>query len=133
MNQWLDTITADHSHRPLQVKIRMDKPTGLTDGCFLNGTFVHENLTYTGHGACARQFPAFADPRLVAGEPLAENVLKCQLKPLNFSDYPVTFTLAEQAELRSAFPTGVCDYHLPGVGQQPPRGTWLSYGNSSGG
>lgn len=128
MDQWLTAITADPSHRPLQVKVRMDKPANLTDGCFLNGTFVHETLTYGGHGACETQFPAFADPRLVAGEPLAENVLKCQLQPLDFADYPVTFTPQEQAELRSAFPTGVCDYQRPGVGQQRPLGTWLSYG-----
>lgn len=132
MNRWLDAITADHSHRPLEVKIRLDKPANLTDGCFLNGTFVHETLTYGGHGACETQFPAFSDPRLVAGEPLADNILKCQLKPLNFSDYSVTFTPAEMAELRSAFPTGVCNYQRPGVGQQPPLGTWLSYGPAPG-
>jgi hypothetical protein len=132
MDQWLNAITSDTSGRPLSVKVGSDKPTNLTDGCFLNGAYVHETLTYGGHGPCDTQFPAFSDPRLVAGEPLAENVLKCQLKPLDFRDYPVTFTPAEQAELRAAFPTGVCDYQRPGVGQQPPVGTWLNYGPGPG-
>ncbi|MGH3421595.1 MAG: DUF6351 family protein, partial [Streptosporangiaceae bacterium] len=123
MDRWLDAITSDPSHRPLELKVRMDKPANLSDGCFLDGTFVAETLTYGGHGPCESQFPAFADPRLVAGEPLAENVLKCQLRPLDFRDYPVSFTAADQAELRTAFPTGVCDYQLPGIGQQPPQGT----------
>ena len=55
--------------------------------------------------------------------------MKCRLRPLNFADYPVTFTAAEQAELRAAFSSGVCDYGRPGVGQARPRGTWLSYGD----
>ena len=128
MDQWLSNITADTSGQSLQAKVALDKPAGLTDGCFLNGSFVSEQLTYQGHGPCETAFPAFADPRLVAGDPLTEDILKCQLKPLNFSDYPVTFTAAEQAQLQAAFPDGVCDYSSPGVGQQPPLGTWLSFG-----
>jgi hypothetical protein len=56
-------------------------------------------------------------------------VLKCRLRPLDFAAYaPVVFTPAEQAQLRTAFPSGVCDYQRPGVGQQRPKGTWLDYG-----
>jgi hypothetical protein len=128
MDQWLANITSDASDGSRQAKVALDKPVGLADGCFLKGTFLPEQLTYQGHGPCEAAFPAFADPRLVAGEPLAENVLKCQLKPLDFRDYPVTFTRAEQVELRAAFPHGVCDYSRLGVGQQPPLGTWQSFG-----
>jgi len=70
-----------------------------------------------------------ANPRLAAGQPLDLYSLKCQLKPLSQSDYPgITFTAAEWAQLRSAFPSGVCIYNKPGVGQVAPRGTWLNYG-----
>jgi hypothetical protein len=34
---------------------------------------------------------------MVAGEPLANNVLKCQLKAITASDYTVTFTSTEMA------------------------------------
>ena len=34
------------------------------------------------------------------------------------------------AELRQAFPTGVCDYNRPGVGVQAPIASWLSYGDN---
>ncbi|HEY0447827.1 DUF6351 family protein [Actinophytocola sp.] len=54
-------------------------------------------------------------------------MLKCRLRPLDLGDYPVRFTAAQQAQLRAAFPGGVCDYSRPGVGQRPPRGTWLEY------
>ncbi len=60
-----------------------------------------------------------SSPRQVAGGPLAENILKCQLKPLNTADYtPVTFTAAQLARLHATFPDGVCDWSKPGVGQQ---------------
>ena len=37
-----------------------------------------------------------ASPRQVAGGSLSENILKCQLKPLNAADYvPATFTAGQ--------------------------------------
>jgi hypothetical protein len=68
-----------------------------------------------------------ANTRLVAGERLSVDVMKCRLRLLDFADYPVTFTAEEQAQLRETFATGVCDYDQDGVGQVPPRGTWRSY------
>ncbi len=50
------------------------------------------------------------------------SALKCALTPLDFRGYPVTFTDAQKAELRAAFPTGVCDYNRRGVEQQRPIG-----------
>ena len=55
----------------------------------------------------------------MAGGALEENILKCQLKPLNASDYAsVVFTAAQWARLNAAFPGGLCDWSRPGVGQQ---------------
>jgi hypothetical protein len=52
---------------------------------------------------------------------LTENILKCQLKPLNAADYlPATFNGAQLARLLAAFPDGVCDWSKPGVSQQSP-------------
>ncbi|WP_405059446.1 hypothetical protein OG474_42895 [Kribbella sp. NBC_01505] len=31
------------------------------------------------------------------------------------------------ANLREAFPAGVCDYKRPGPGEQPAAGTWIDY------
>jgi hypothetical protein len=129
MDQWLDAIDADTSHRPLSAKVAADRPQNVTDGCILdNGTLVHEKLSYTGSGQCATAFPVASNTRLTAGESLAMPVLKCALQPLRFSDYPVAFTDAEKAELRAAFPTGVCNYTRRGPQQQRPIGTWLTYG-----
>jgi hypothetical protein len=131
MDAWLTNIENDHSHHNPQQKVLDDKPAGLTDGCFLSATdLVHQTLTDPGAGQCGATYPVASNPRMVAGEPLTMPALKCNLKPLNFRDYPVTFTAAEKAQLRQAFPTGVCDYNRPGVGVRAPIGSWLSYGDN---
>jgi hypothetical protein len=55
----------------------------------------------------------------VAGSPLADNVMKCQLKPLSPADFPVVFSADQWSRLQQAFPDGVCDWSKPGVGQVP--------------
>jgi hypothetical protein len=132
MNQWLANIQADHSGRSLAGKVASDKPAGLADGCYLSATDrITSPLTDPATGPCAALYPVASSPRQVAGEPLAANVLKCQLRPVSFAAYKVTFTAAQKAELRAVFPGGVCDYQLPGIGQVLPLGAWLSYGDGS--
>jgi Tannase-like family of unknown function (DUF6351) len=111
---------------PTLAQIARAKPADLHDACFTdNGTVKIEELqVYRGDTACNRLYPAFSMPRLVAGEPLANNVLKCQLKPLDQHDYKVRFTTSQVAELKNIFLTGVCNYAVPGVGQVPTQGTW---------
>jgi len=130
MDRWLTAIDADHSWRELPAKVIADRPGDLGDGCYLSATQrILAPVTDPASGPCAAQYPVATNPRLVSGEPLAMNVLKCALVPLDFDSYPVTFTAAEKAQLRATFPTGVCDYRRPGVGAQRPISTWLSYGD----
>jgi len=137
MNQWLANVSNDNSRRPLEAKIGSDKPAGLADGCFLNDqqtspTLQPGGLTDTGRNApCESAYPAYGNPRAVAGQPLAQYSLKCALTPIDWSSYPVTFAAAEKAELESAFPAGVCDYSKPGPEEQPPTGTWLNYSDGT--
>src|SRR5262249_76501 len=64
-----------------------------------------------------------SSPRQVAGGPIAENVLKCQLRPLNRADYnPVGLRDDELNGLKTVLPGGVCDFSKPGAGQQPAVG-----------
>ncbi|MEV6823841.1 DUF6351 family protein [Amycolatopsis sp. NPDC051102] len=130
MDRWLTAIDADRSHRSRQQKVLANRPGDLGDGCYLSAASrITEPLTYPASGQCGAQYPVATNTRMVAGESLALDVLKCRLKPLDFRDYPVTFTAADRQRLRAAFPSGVCDYSRPGVGQRPPIGTWLSYGD----
>jgi Tannase-like family of unknown function (DUF6351) len=68
---------------------------------------------------------------MVAGEPLANDVLKCELRPVDLSLHKVRFTPAEAAQLKAIFPQGVCDYTKLGIGQQPPDGTWQMFSDQT--
>jgi hypothetical protein len=137
MNQWLDNIQSDRSWRSLKAKISSDKPAGLADGCFLSATQTSPTLQPGGlsatgtSGPCETAYPVHADTRIAAGQPEDLYALKCALEPIDWSDYPVTFTAAERAELEAAFPDGVCDYRRPGPEEQPPIGTWLNYSHGT--
>ena len=64
---------------------------------------------------------------MVAGAPISDDVLKCQLQPLDRSSYPVAFTDEQWARLESLFGGGVCDYSAPGVAQVPLAGVWQDF------
>ncbi|GAB2520992.1 DUF6351 family protein [Nocardia heshunensis] len=127
MDRWLTAIDADGSGKSQRDKVIADKPTDLADGCFRSPKDrVQQPLTDP--GACAGDFPAGTDPRQQAGEPQHESILKCALRPLDFAAYPVPFTAAQQDRLHRVFPTGVCDYTRPGIGQERPPRAWIDYG-----
>jgi hypothetical protein len=71
----------------------------------------------------------YSNPRHEAGGPLAANVLKCQLKPIDSKDYKATMSDAERARLNAIFPAGVCDWSKPGANQTPVV-AWASFGPS---
>jgi Tannase-like family of unknown function (DUF6351) len=130
MDAWLTAITQDHSHQSQRQKVLNDRPSSLSDGCYLSATdLVHQALTYPTGGQCGALYPVAANPRLVAGEGLSMTALACNLTPIRFKDYPVTFTAAEQQQLRQTFATGVCNYSKPGIGYRQPLAPWLSYGD----
>ena len=126
MDTWLTNIADDHRPIGQAAKVAQDKPGLATDSCWTG------SLQVTDEPLCAKFFPYYADPRIAAGGPPADNVLACQLKPLNRADYPVTFTADQWAELEQAFPTGVCDYRKSGIGQQVSI-PWLTFANGPGG
>jgi hypothetical protein len=133
MASWLDNITEDLSADPKAVKVVRNKPTTLTDGCWTGSaapfTFLAERQFFgsTGSSSCNTAYPAASFPRYEAGQPLANDVVKCHLRPINLADYSVTFTSDELARLYTIFPTGVCDYSRPGIDQHGLAGTWLEY------
>ena len=128
MNQWLGAIEADTSTAPLAAKVVKAKPAAAVDACFSgNGSEIKDTST------CQALNPYYGDPRIAAGAPFTDDVLKCQLKPLSKADYPgVTFTDAQWAELQSAYPTGVCDFSRSGM-YQTTSTTWLSFQGGPGG
>jgi hypothetical protein len=58
---------------------------------------------------------------------MSADVVKCQLKAPNISEYKVAFTAEQWTRLNTIFKEGVCDWSKPGVEQQGLRGTWLKF------
>jgi hypothetical protein len=133
MDLWLTALTADTTADPAIVKIRRAKPADLVDACWTRDPAsqkVVERQTRNPGSRCEQLYPSASYPREVAGAPLAADVVKCHLKPLDPADYRAAFTPEEMARLRTIFPGGVCDWSKPGVAQQPLAGTWLRYGGT---
>jgi hypothetical protein len=127
MTRWLDGITNDPA--PLNTdKVVKHKPAEAVDACWSpKGEKIVERMTFKSRGRCNTLYPVHSEPRLIAGAPLANDVIKCQLKPIRYSDYQVEFTPGQRKRLERIFPDGVCDYSKPGVGQGPLKGTYQSY------
>ena len=103
------------------------KPADLVDACHApTGERIVETQTFSG-GRCNQLYPTFPPPRMVAGGPVTNNILKCQLKPIDPADYPAAFSPTDRKRLATIFPGGVCDWSKPGVEQQKPLGTWLHF------
>lgn len=127
MSKWLDGIAADPA--PLSPdKVVRHKPQEAVDACWTTeGEKIAEPATFEGKGKCNTLYPVHGEPRLAAGAPLTNDVVKCQLKPIDYADYEPRFTTAQKQRLAAIFPTGVCDYRKPGVGQVALQGTYQRY------
>ena len=129
MDVWLGNLNATAPKETLNSvrtheQVVAAKPANAVDFCFKlsDGTKSFDmsvcdtdSPQADGLGRLAKR----ASPRQVAGGPLAENILKCQLKPLISADYaPIVFNSDQLQRLNATFPGGVCDWTKPGVGQQ---------------
>lgn len=152
MNQWLMNVEADTSSRSLHAKIVANRPAAAVDSCwradlgvwstdvsYCNlGATPSMSSTITGAGDTAvptpgiDEWPVYRDTRVASGEPLSSDIMKCQLKPLVRADYLVSFTDVQWNRLKAVFPSGVCDYSKPGVGQVAPE-PWQTFKAGPGG
>lgn len=129
MDAWLRALRAAPPGLTPRQRVVAAKPLALVDACFdKDGGKIAERQIWGQDTACNRLYPPHANPYIVAGAPLTNDVLKCQLKPLDPADYLKPLKPEELAQLREIFPEGVCDYAKPGVEQQPLMGRWLSFG-----
>lgn len=82
-------------------------------------------------GPCATLLPVFRTPRLVAGEPLSNDIAKCQLKPVDPADYTPALSAAQLQQVQQLFPQGVCDWSKPSIGDLAHSVLWPSIGSTT--
>jgi hypothetical protein len=126
MDTWLSQLNVT-SPKPTLNSVRTQadvitaKPATAFDLCYLTGdpNFTTPVTNMTTCDADPR-LAMHSSPRQMAGGSLQENILKCQLRPLDPADYaPAVLDASQSARLNAVFASGVCDWTKPGVGQQP--------------
>ena len=131
MDQWLENLSEDKTDDPLIDRVVRAKPVTLVDSCWSRDqtpTQIEETQV-RGSGRCEELYPSAPSPREVAGGPLAADIVKCQLKPVDFNDYTVAFNEGDALRLQKIFADGVCDWTQSGERQMALKGTWLAFGN----
>lgn len=122
VDEWLTTLGDDTGGGERFSVLARTRPEAAVDNCLpadadrpVGGVGVYDE-----DGPCAEDHPVAGDPRLAAGAPLSNDVLKCQLKPVDPADYDITLAPSDLERLRDVFPAGVCDWGSFGVGQTVP-------------
>lgn len=129
MDRWITAVQASTSTGTVPEKVAAAKPADVVDACW---TAAGEKIVAPqvfGSGVCNDLDPAGSSPNLVAGAPLASDIIKCQLKPVAAADYTVPVSSAQLAQIAAVFPQGVCDWSKPGV-EQADATPWASFGPS---
>lgn len=131
MDAWLTARTALAASGPGLDEVeltRMSKPD-IADGCIdpADGTWVYEPLTLDPGATCNGFYPYHENPRIAAGGPQANDIVKCQLAAPDRDSYQASFTDPQWQELLDIFDQGVCDWSQPGVGQVPLEDVWIRF------
>lgn len=140
MDRWLSAMEADSSTTSLEAKVVRHRPADARDGCYnsagATAADVATEIPLSDSACPVSAALHFKSPQQVAGGPLSEDVLKCQLKTFNASspDYGgVVFTAPQIVRLRAVFAEGVCDWTKPGVGQPTAASGMVSFASGPGG
>lgn len=131
MDTWLSQLDVGDDERPTLQEIGRARPDALVEGCMTRDedpTFIAEVLDREPESECEQRYPSASFPREVAGESVQADVIKCQTREPRREDYGAEFTDGEWERLTTIFAGGVCDYSVPGHGQQPLDGVWQRIG-----
>ncbi|MGY2067105.1 DUF6351 family protein [Blastococcus sp. SYSU DS0619] len=128
MDRWLLALeAAGDSGADRHEVVVATKPADLVEACFTpDGTKIVEEQVYQGDTRCNELYPSFASPRIVAGGPVASDVITCRLREPVRADYP-EMTEEQWTQLQDVFPAGVCDFTQPGVDETGRQGTWAFF------
>lgn len=129
VGEWLAALGDDTGGGERFSVLARTRPEAAVDNCLPAGADapVGGVGVYDDEGPCADDHPVAGDPRLAAGAPLSNDVLKCQLKPVDAADYEIALAPDDLDRLREVFPDGVCDWGSFGVGQTIPSMPDRSY------
>jgi hypothetical protein len=123
VSSWLDALEGRGG--PRAEALDDARPLAAEDSCQPPGvaTPVRGVHVWDEDSDCRTRYGVSGDPRIAAGAPRANDILKCELKAVDPADYEMELTVSEYEELLEVFPLGVCDWAFSGVGQTAPSMT----------
>lgn len=129
IDRWLTALAEDHRGGPMADVLRRNRPADAVDRCLPSGAAapIAGPGTYDEPGPCHDDFPLAGDPRTAAGQPRSDEVLKCDLKPIDPADYDLELTADQLRRLAAIFSSGVCDYSAPAETETVPATPDRSY------
>ncbi|HWC36840.1 MAG TPA: DUF6351 family protein [Mycobacteriales bacterium] len=134
MDSWLAAVNRDHSSKPVSEKVLADRPASVHNRCEYPPDVAPPLDTAPTDGICLPPLvqTRYQTPRQVAGEDEANDIVACHLRPLLRYQLPNgLFTDAQWSRLTKIFPNGVCNWDVPGIGQQDTI-PWQTYQNARG-
>jgi hypothetical protein len=129
MDEWLTAVARDHSSRPVSKKVVADRPADVQNRCEYAPEVISQLSSAPTDDFCLPPTAQtrYQAPRMVAGGDEASDINACRLKPLLRYQYPNgLFTDTQWDELNKLYPAGVCNWSVPGVGQQDTV-PWQTY------
>ena len=117
--RWLDALAADPAPASLQKVVRL-KPGDAVDSCWtMQGERIDEPANPGAANRCNGLYPVHSEPRMVAGEPIGNDVFKCRLTAPQRSAYGPEVSDDQWRRMQQIFPSGVCDYRADDPNRQP--------------
>jgi hypothetical protein len=124
IDRWMQNI----KHNPDKTVVE-NKPAEAIDNCYNSkGELIAKsNDVWDGawnnkeDGTCTKTYPPYKTSRMVAGENISGDIIKCQLQSIKQAIekgvyLPIDMT-EHQNRLEHIFPEGVCDYSKPDAGR----------------
>jgi hypothetical protein len=130
IDEWLTRAAASPADRPWPERLAANRPELGVDTCRLEKETVRGDAIYDEGGPCLKEFPHHADPRLAAGAPLRNDIMKCAHRPVDdgaVKALRVELSPEQRERYARIFATGVCDWTRPGQGIAPWAGPWQRY------
>ncbi|WP_281784213.1 DUF6351 family protein [Sinimarinibacterium flocculans] len=83
-----------------------------------------------GIGICSLALPVTRTPRMVAGMPFTDDIIRCQLRSIDPDDYGGRLDSGQLAELQAIYPEGVCDFDRAAAEDVERSLAWPSIGGT---
>ena len=126
LDHWIENMRADVSLSVVEAR-----PVDASDRCYSDtGQIIASgdavwNGAWNGkeNGECMNVYPMYSNPRLVAGDDYAGDIMKCHLQSVDVAIsngvYAPIDVSAHRDDLHRVFRAGVCDYSRGDVGRPP--------------